>query len=129
MGGFVNELDDHFNKILQAAGYTSCCRRSSGAKNDGKNQTQDDRPHHGVHVNGPKSHLSSFSAAVSEAPGTVGQLPVGQVCQVMLNVIRCCFCAAAHCVFTVLILFVMSSVGVAQKIVLFCLIHPPRAFN
>lgn len=47
----------------------------------------------------------------------------------VLNVIRCRFCAAAHWIFTVLILFVMSLVGANAKTAAFRLNLIPRAFN
>ncbi len=99
LDALIDELDHHFNEVLQAAGDTGGGFLGSHAEEEQKQCTEEQRPADGVYVNSHEAHIGRFLSAVSHGPGvltqngTIGTLvtgrefPVGQVLKVVLNII------------------------------------------
>src|SRR5690606_14058264 len=53
---FIDELDDHLNEVEETGGNTCVGFFSGPTKEGDKDQTQADRPGHGIEVDGIKAH-------------------------------------------------------------------------
>ena len=96
----VDELDDHFNRIDEAAGNAGGGLSGDTVEHPAENDAEADGPGHGVDVNGGEPHGGGFGTAVRHHPGAAvanngaviafvpcRQLAIGQVGQVVDNVI------------------------------------------
>ena len=64
----VNEIDHHFNEVLQGTWLTGSRLAGGHAENQDKDQTQCDRPAEGIDVESPKAHFFCLFGGVGEAP-------------------------------------------------------------
>ena len=88
----VNELDQHFNEILQLARLPGSGAFSSGTEQQDEEQAQHDRHRQGVDVKCPEAHFLSFFCVVGETPAVNRVLTVSQIGQVVLDITRSGFC-------------------------------------
>ena len=84
----VNELDQHFDEVLQAARLTAGGALGGHAEHQDEDQAQYNGPAQGIHVERPETHFFSLFCGVGKAPVTRWQLPESQVLQVVLDVAR-----------------------------------------
>ena len=85
--GVVDELDDPLDKILQTGGHPNGGFFGRHAEQEQEQDAEADREQHAVDVDRPKAHGLGFFGAVGKAPGAVGMLAIGQVLQVVLDVL------------------------------------------
>ncbi|MNP14577.1 hypothetical protein D3C76_1069090 [compost metagenome] len=84
----VDEVDHHFDQVLQAAGHAGGGLLGRHAEEQHEQQAKTDGPAQGVHVEGPEAHFLGLFGAVGEAPFASRQTTEGQVLQVMLDIAR-----------------------------------------
>ena len=82
-----DELDNHLNGILQAAGNAGGRRFTGFTENPDEEKAHGDGPAHGVQVNGPKAHFTSFFGGVRQRPAILWVFTKGQVLQVVLDIV------------------------------------------
>jgi hypothetical protein len=90
----------HSTKFCRPDGHAGDGALGRAVKQEEEQDTQADRETHGIHVDGPEAHVLGLLGGVGQGPGaflehlavaaliTGGQLPVGQVLQVVLDVFR-----------------------------------------
>ncbi|MCY1506948.1 hypothetical protein D9M68_412100 [compost metagenome] len=84
----VDEVDHHFDQVLQAAGNAGSGFLGCHAEEEDEDQAEADGPAQGVDVESPEAHFLGLLGAVGEAPIAIGQTTEGQVLQVVLDIAR-----------------------------------------
>ncbi len=82
----LDEFNDPLGKILQAARHTGGRLFRDAAENIEKQHTQADGKSQGIDVKCPETHFLRLFGRVGDAPGTVRQLAIGQVLQVVPDI-------------------------------------------
>ena len=60
--------------------------RRRGREQEQEEYAQTDGEPHGIQIDGPEAHFLGLFGAMGDAPAAIGQLPIGQILQVMLDV-------------------------------------------
>ncbi|MCY1356501.1 hypothetical protein D9M69_429560 [compost metagenome] len=84
----VDELDHHFDEVLQPARLTGGGLLGRPAEQQDEHQAEEDGPAEGIDVERPEAHFLRLFSGVGESPVTVFQSPEGQVRQVVLDIAR-----------------------------------------
>jgi hypothetical protein len=83
----VNEIDNDFDKILQAAWNAGSGAHSGQTEQVAEHEAKKNGPAHGVNMNGVEAHGSGILRRVSKTPAMLRMVTVSQVGQVVLDVL------------------------------------------
>ncbi len=86
LDGTLDKFHHPLDEILQPAGDAGGGALGRGTEKQDENQPETDGPTHGIHVDGPESHLLSFGGRMGETPAAVRMLAEYQVLQVVLDI-------------------------------------------